>query len=141
MTTFIGLDFGLKKIGVAKAHSSLRVALPLTQIIASPKAENTVKLLINHLKDYGPIEAFVIGFPLLLSGEEGEMCQKVRAFASLLEEMSQIPVVLFDERLTSKQAETLLLEREMNRKKRAAYSDMTSATLILQSYLESTSLK
>ncbi len=137
----IGLDFGLKRIGIALAHSSLPFAVPATKMMTLPKEEATVNALLELLKSYGTVEKIVMGLPLLLSGQEGEMCQKVRSFAALLEAKGGKEVVLLDERLTSKQAETLLTERKMNRKERAAKVDVTSATLILQTYLDSTTVR
>ena len=137
----IGLDFGLKRIGIALAHCSLNLAVPVVKMDVHPKEETTVDALLHLVKQYGSVEKFVIGLPLLLSGLEGEMCQKVRSFAAMLEKKGGKEVILFDERLTSKQAENLLTETKMNRKERATRVDVTSATLILQTYLDSITVR
>jgi putative Holliday junction resolvase len=132
----VGIDFGLKRIGVAISNSLLSFAMPLGRVDRVKDDKKTVQNILELLKDYKDISKIVIGLPLHLSGNESEMSSEVRKFAAFLEAQTKIPVEFIDERLTSKNADTLLKEMDMNRKKREKHIDTLSATLILQTYLE-----
>lgn len=136
-TRLLGIDFGMKRIGLARSDPSKQIASPLKTLIAAKTLEGTVDLILKELDE---VEAIVMGLPLLLSGKDSETTTTVRKFAALLEEKSGLPLILWDERLTSKQVERLLMEEKMSRKKRTAHLDTMSATLILQNYLDSQSL-
>ena len=136
----VGIDFGMKRIGVAISNSLLSFAMPIGRVERVHKNDQTLLNLLHLLKDQKDIKKFVIGLPLHLSGKESEMSLEVRKFAAFLESETKIPVEFIDERLTSKTAEGLLREREMNRKERKNHVDTLSATLILQTYLELISL-
>ncbi len=82
-------------------------------------------------------ELIVVGNPLNMNGTEGPRSEKCRAFAAMLEEMASIPVVLFDERLTTVSAHNILSELNVRGKKRKDNVDELSATLILQAYIDS----
>jgi putative Holliday junction resolvase len=137
----LGIDFGLKRIGVAISNSFLSFALPLGRIERQKDENKTLTALKLLLKEYKDIEKAVIGLPLHLSGKESEMSLEARKFGTFLEQNLKIPVEFIDERLTSKNAEALLREGEMNRKSRDSVVDSVAATLILQSYLELISLR
>jgi putative Holliday junction resolvase len=136
MPRIVGIDFGLKRIGVAISDTSLSFAVPLGRVEREKDDAKTVKKLLDFLKDYKDIEKFVIGLPIHLSGKESDMSLIVRKFASFLENETKIPIAFVDERLSSKTAESLLREREMKRKKQKDHVDTLSATLILQTYLD-----
>ncbi|WP_194847442.1 Holliday junction resolvase RuvX [Candidatus Neptunochlamydia vexilliferae] len=133
-TRVLGIDFGMKRIGLARSDLSRMIASPLKTILAAKTLEGTVDLILKELDE---VDTIVMGLPLLLSGKDSETTTTVRKFATLLEEASGLPLILWDERLTSKQVERLLMEDKMSRKKRAAHVDTMSATLILQNYLDS----
>jgi len=78
----------------------------------------------------------VIGLPLNMDGSSGEMADEVTAFAERLRARVGIPVVTFDERLTSEEAERVLIQADMSRKKRKGVRDSLAAVLILQGHLE-----
>ena len=137
----VGIDFGLKRIGVAISDTFSTFALPIGKVDRVKNDQTTLVNLLELLKVYKDIQKFVIGLPIHLSGKESDMSLEVRKFATFLEAETKLPVELIDERLTSKTAEGLLKEREMNRKSRKNYVDTLSATLILQSYLELISVK
>ena len=82
-------------------------------------------------------ELIVVGNPLNMNGTEGPRSEKCRAFAAMLEEMANIPVVLYDERLTTVNAHNILSELNVRGKKRKDNVDELSATLILQAYIDS----
>lgn len=133
MGRVLGIDFGTKRIGLARSDLSRLIASPLKTIQAGKTLDDTIKLILQELTD---IEQIVVGLPLLLSGKDSETTQQVRRFAHHLHTVSQLPVALFDERLTTTQVENLLKEQRLSRKKRAKHLDVMSATLILQTYLD-----
>lgn len=103
----------------------------------------------NKRADFGRLERtireyqvreIVLGNPLRMSGEEGTQSQKVAEFAEQLRQRFQLPVHLWDERLTSAEANRLLREAELSIKKRAHAVDRMAAVLILQSFLQSRSI-
>lgn len=132
MGRILGIDFGMKRIGLARSDPMKMIASPFKTIQAGKNLGETVDFVIKELEG---IELIVLGLPLLLSGRDSDTTRKVREFATLLEEKSGLPLVLWDERLTSKQVEKLMIEGNVSRKKRAARVDTMSATLILQNYL------
>ncbi len=83
-----------------------------------------------------PIDTIVLGLPLYLNGKESPMSEEVRKFAEQLKLALALPVVLWDERLTSAQADRALRDAEVKRKKRAQLEDTLAAAMILQSYLD-----
>ncbi len=133
MGRIAALDFGLARIGLAISDERRILATPLTKI-ANDK--NVFVSLGNELKKFSAIEEFLVGLPLLLSGKEGDMAAAVRQFAEKLKLHFSIPIIFWDERLTSAQAERALKEAELSRKKRAGLVDSVSALFLLQSYLE-----
>jgi putative Holliday junction resolvase len=132
MGRILGIDFGMKRIGLARSDPMKMIASPFKTIQAGKNLGETVDLVIKELEE---IELIVLGLPLLLSGKDSDTTRQVREFGALLEEKSGLPLILWDERLTSKQVEKLMIEGNVSRKKRAAHVDTMSATLILQNYL------
>jgi putative Holliday junction resolvase len=136
----VGIDFGKVRIGLAISDEMRIIAQPLETIKATKDPKATVKLIAHALSCYKNIDAVVIGMPLLLSGKEGEMSQLVRSFAEILKQMLALPILFWDERLTSSGVEKMLLDFDVSRKKRAELSDALSAIFILQNYLDSLDL-
>lgn len=136
MGRVIGIDFGMKRIGLARSDPMKIIASPLKTISAGKTLEETADLILKELED---VETIVLGLPLLLSGKDSETTTMVRKFAEILESKSGLPLILWDERLTSKQVEKLMIEGGVSRKNRAAHVDTMSATLILQNYLDGNS--
>lgn len=138
----LALDFGFARIGVALSDPNQIIASPLENITGSrdvvKAAENTV-LFISPLEK--EIEKIVIGLPLLLNGKDSERTTAVRHFAQALAEKTAIAIELFDERLTTVQAERLLSSNNMRRKERAQVVDKVSALILLQTYLDQQALR
>lgn len=132
MGRILAIDFGLKRIGLARSDPMKIIASPFKTIAAAKTLEETVDLILKELSD---IELIIVGLPLLLSGKDSDMTTAARKFAALLEEKSGLPLILWDERLTSKQIEKVLIEGGVKRKDRTQHTDNLSATLILQNYL------
>lgn len=129
----VGIDFGLARIGIAISDPMKVIA---TALETAPAKEGPQGVL-DRLADYrSEVSLIVVGLPLELSGKAGKMADGAKAFAEALEKLSHLPVEMWDERLTSAQAEKELKSAGFNRKKRAEKSDAAAAVLILQSYLD-----
>jgi len=131
----LSIDYGKKRIGLALTDPMKIIASPLKTIQAGKNAQETVDILLKEIASHD-IETIVIGLPLHLSNEESETSLLVRKLKEDLEAKISIPIILWDERLTSKQVERVMMEGNVKRKKRSQHVDTLSATLILQSYLD-----
>ena len=135
MSRVLAIDFGLKRTGIA-------VTDPL-QIIASGLTTVNTKDIYNFLKTYvkqEPVECFVIGLPKQMDGTNSESEVHIQKFIKVLEvEFPEIPVKRVDERFTSKMAVNAMIESGLKKSKRRnkAMVDEISATIILQTYLDS----
>lgn len=132
MKRIAAIDYGLKRIGIALSDPTGSMAFPFKTVEGGKKAALHVK---EALKEH-VLEKIIIGLPLLMNGQEGEMVHAVRAFAEELDKLMQIPILFLDERLTSAQADKSLKEISCNRKKRSAKIDTAAAALLLQHYLD-----
>ncbi len=134
MGRILGIDFGKVRIGIAVSDPSKIIAQPIGRLENNKKFPEELKKI---LQPYSGVEKIVIGLPLQMNGKEGEMAEQVRLFAKKLEEHFPLPIILWDERLTTAQVEKNLQHQELSRKARAGRVDTLAATLILQSYLDS----
>jgi putative Holliday junction resolvase len=130
----LAIDFGARNMGFAVSDELGVTAQGLPTYRRSNK-KNDFDHLRRLIRQYG-ISEIVMGLPLRMSGEEGIQAEKVHAFADELRARFKLPVQLFDERLTSVEANRLLRETEMSVKRRAEVVDQLAASLILQSFLE-----
>lgn len=130
----VAIDFGFKRMGIAFSDETQRFALPFATLpVGERRAEAVAAFLLPRKKEIAKI---VVGLPLLLNGQKGDMAKHVEIFAAALEAELEIPVILFDERLSSQQAEKGLREIPLSRKKRSEKIDMVAASLLLQTYLD-----
>ncbi len=128
----MGLDVGDKRIGVAVSDG-----LGLTaQGIDTVSRDKYVDALKNIIEEY-EVKSIVVGIPRMLDGTIGIQAEKVLEFIEDLKAAMQLPVFLWDERLSTVAAERVLLEADMSRKKRKTLRDKVSAIVILQNYLDS----
>lgn len=127
--TFLGIDYGTKRIGLALGDSASRTAVAFKTIYQ-----------FKELRDIVPaknIDVFVIGLPLQPDGTEGDTCIKAKAFAEKLKTEFNLPVYWVDERLTSQRAESFLRDTlYMRPDKRKKILDAESARIILQMFLD-----
>ncbi|MEB3701784.1 RuvX/YqgF family protein [Candidatus Bealeia paramacronuclearis] len=129
-----GFDVGEKTIGVALSDSLFMVASPLL-VIQRKKWTQDLAIIQNLISEY-QIYGIVIGLPLNMDGSEGPKCQSVRQVArNLLKEMD-IPLVFWDERLSTVAVTRTLLEADMSRAKRKDNVDKMAASFILQGFLD-----
>jgi putative holliday junction resolvase len=126
------IDWGIKRIGIAISDERKKIALPMQTI---PGGKNGAADVIQALA-LKQVELILVGFPLLLNGQEGPMAAAVRQFARELEAASTIPIKLIDERFSSKLADQSLREIRLKRKERTAKMDVTAAAILLQGYLD-----
>jgi len=134
---FVGLDLGSKTLGVAVSDTSNTIATKLTTItFTNNDFEYAIKQLFDILKTID-FELFVLGLPKNMDGSLGFQAQSSIKFKTMLEIEFKKDVILWDERLTSKMAESLMISANLSRKKRKTKIDFVAATIILQSYLDS----
>jgi len=132
----LGLDVGSKTIGLAVSDPLGITAQGLPTIRRQNKRHDFGELE-KAIRHYQAAE-IVVGLPLRMSGAEGTQSDKMRQFAEELRKRFQLPVHLWDERLTSAQANRLLRETEMSIKRRGQVVDQMAAVLILQSWMDAT---
>ena len=130
----LGLDVGSKRIGVAITDPLGITAQGLETLRRKNKRLDFEQLarLVRHYE----VSEIVVGYPLRLSGVEGRQSEKMQLFAEELRKKFGLPVHLWDERLTSSQANRILREAELSIKKREKAVDRLAAVLILQSWME-----
>jgi putative holliday junction resolvase len=136
MSRLIAIDFGNARIGIAISDEGKSLARPLICIPAGHHLEESARRIIAALETHHPIEAIVLGYPLLLNGKEGDMALQVKKLLECLKALTTIPLILWDERMTTAQVERTLKESNMNRKKRSQVIDTHAAAAILQNYLD-----
>jgi putative Holliday junction resolvase len=129
----LGIDFGLKRIGLAICTKGVTFAIPSKTILAEENDQKTIGAIIESYHE--TIDRFVLGLPIYLDGTDSSMTLRVRSFGKTLEEITNKPVHYIDERLTSEQSEDLLKELGLNRKSRIPYKDSLAAQLILKDFL------
>jgi putative holliday junction resolvase len=130
----LALDFGARNIGLA-VSDELGVTAQGLQTLRRRNKRNDFDHLRRVIKQFHVTE-IVMGLPLRMSGSEGIQSDKVHVFAEELRRRFKLPVHLFDERLTSVEANRLLRETDMSTRHRAGVVDQLAAVLILQSFLE-----
>lgn len=137
MGRIVAIDYGNVRIGIAITDERRIIAQPVGTVRMAKTLPLTFELIKKELARYSLIDLLVVGLPLLLSGQEGEMALKAKAFGNALAESLSLPVVFWDERLTSAQVDRMLRDSDVSRKKRALLSDQLAAVTILQNYLGS----
>ena len=130
----LALDHGTKRIGVAVSDETKTIAQPLEYIPAEPFAEFLARL--KELLAEKEIDLILIGLPRNMDGSYGPAAQKVEAFIAVLKTVITIPIKTWDERLTSAQANRILIQANVRRNKRKEKVDKMAAAILLQSYLD-----
>lgn len=130
----LGLDVGSKTIGLA-VSDPLGITAQGLQTLRRKNKKTDFGQLQKIVTQYGIVE-FVVGYPLRMSGEEGAQAEKMQLFAEELRKKFGLPVHLWDERLTSAEANRVLRDSEMSIQRRGEVVDRLAAVLILQSWLD-----
>jgi putative holliday junction resolvase len=130
----IGLDLGTKTIGVATSDPDRRLATAVTTIARTRFAADAARILA--LAAERKAVAFVLGLPVNMDGSEGPRAQSTRAFARNIAALTDLPIALWDERLSTAAVERELIAADMRRARRAAVIDQHAAIFILQGALD-----
>ncbi len=130
----LGIDYGRRRIGLAISDPDGILATPLP-VYARRGARADIEYIVRLAREKDA-EMIVIGLPLNMDGSSGEMADEVVAFAERLSARVGVPILTFDERLTSEEADRVLIQADVSRKRRKEVQDSLAAVLILQGYLE-----
>lgn len=130
----IGLDLGTKTIGVAASDPDRRLATAVETVTRKTFSKDAERLLA--LAAERKAAGFVLGLPINMDGSEGPRAQSTRAFARNLSKLTELPIALWDERLSTAAAERTLIAADVSRAKRAAVIDQHAAMFILQGALD-----
>lgn len=130
----IGLDVGTKTIGLAVSDIGRMIASGLVTLQRTKFSLDAARLL-DIVREHA-IAGFVIGLPLNLDGTSGPRAQSTRSFARNLAGLTPLPMLLWDERLSTVEAERMLIAADQSRRRRAEVIDKVAATIILQGALD-----
>jgi len=130
----LGLDVGTKTVGLALSDMSYTIASPY-QTLERKGWKQDLPFLANLIKQQ-TIIACVIGLPINMDGSEGERCAYVRDFGEKLLEAVDVPIIYWDERLSTVAVQRMLIEADMSRKRRGEVVDKLAASYILQGVLD-----
>ena len=132
--TILCLDLGKKRIGLAISDNNQKIASPY-DVIKEKKFSEILIILKNLIKKFD-IGSIIIGDPINMDGSLGPKSQSSRSFISNISKDIDIPILLWDERLSTIAAEKSLIEADISRKKRGEVIDKIAANIILQSFLD-----
>ena len=132
--SLIGLDLGTKTIGVAASDPDRKLATGVETVVRKNFTTDAKRLLA--LAAERCVIGFVLGLPINMDGSEGPRAQSTRAFARNFEKLTDLPIALWDERLSTAAVERGLIEADMRRDRRAEVIDQHAAMFILQGALD-----
>jgi putative Holliday junction resolvase len=131
----LGIDLGSKRIGIATSDRSGTIASPLTVLKRCGSMggdhRNIAKMVVEE-----EAEAVIVGLPLNMDGSEGKAAQAARVEAARMATVVGVPVHVHDERLTTVEADRVLMEQKMNAQARRRVVDKVAAAVMLQSWLD-----
>lgn len=132
----LGLDLGTRTLGVAISDDLRFLARPVETVRFNEDDLTIAKEYVLTLLKAESIDTIILGYPKNMDGSVGHQGQYSEHFKTMLEADTQIPIILWDERLTSKVASTMMKDQKLKRKQRKDAIDAMAATVILQSYLD-----
>jgi putative Holliday junction resolvase len=134
MTRILGIDFGTRRIGAALSDAGRTISFPLELYTPTGQAGDAghYRELVNE----HDVERIVVGLPLHTTGREGALAARARKFGEWLAVVTDRPVVYFDERYTTVEAEGHLIDAGFTRQKRKTLRDKLAAQIMLQGYLD-----
>jgi putative Holliday junction resolvase len=135
----LALDHGTRRVGVAISDELKMIAQPLEFIPAEPFADLLVRL--KEILREKEVELILLGMPRNMDGSYGPAALKVQEFAAVLKDKIAVPIQLWDERLTTAQAQRFLIEGNVRRQQRKEKVDKMAASILLQSYLDSLQMR
>jgi len=134
MSKVLGVDFGERRTGVAISDEARVIAFP-RETLACPRLEQAAAA-VARLAGAEKVTEIVVGYPLNMDGSKGPSVERTDIFLTELAKRTQIPLQKWDERLSTKIAESVLIEAGTRREKRRGVVDKLAAQVILQSYLD-----
>lgn len=134
MPRVLGLDFGTRRVGAAVSDPRRLIATPLEVHERTDPAQDARHY--RHLVEEHEVDRIVIGLPLHTGGREGTSASLARTWGAWIAEMTGLPVIFYDERYTTSQAEDTLIAAGLKRQKRKGLRDMLAAQILLQNYLD-----
>lgn len=136
----LGIDYGRRRIGLALSDATGLLARPWKTVAAAGGSARVAHALAAEIAtlagESDGLSAVALGYPRRLGGEPNEQTAAVESLATTLRRLVAVPVILQDERLSSREAESLLARTEKDWRKRKAQLDAASAAVILQDYLD-----
>lgn len=138
----MGLDYGSKTVGVAISDALCITAQGIETI--QRKEENKLRKTLARIEELAKeyqVDRIVLGFPKNMNNTIGERAEKSLELKEMLERRTGLPVIMWDERLTTVEAERTLIESNVRRENRKKYIDQIAAVFILQGYLDSLSMR
>lgn len=134
----LGLDYGSKTVGVAVSDPLLVTAqgVEIIRRDSENKLRKTYARIEEIIKSYGDVTEIVLGYPKNMNDTVGDRCQKTEEFKEAIERRCNLPVTLWDERLTTVAADKAMMESGIRRENRKNFVDEIAAMLILQGYLD-----
>lgn len=138
----LGLDYGTKTVGVAVSDPLGYTAqgIEIIRRKEDNKLRQTLARIEEIIKEFD-VEAVVVGFPKHMNNSIGDRAEKSTEFAQTIERRTGLPVIMWDERLTTVSANQILMESKVRREDRKEYVDKVAAVIILQGYLDMLSIK
>jgi putative Holliday junction resolvase len=133
-TRLLGIDFGSVRIGLAVSDSERRIASPFGTYSRRDQERDAEHF--RQLVETEEICQIVVGLPVHLDGREGVKAREARTFGAWLKEITGLPLVYWDERFTTVEAESHLRAAGLTQKRRKARRDRVAAQILLQSYLD-----
>ena len=132
---YLGIDLGSKTVGLAMSDTTLTIASTYKTIFFKDEDYNsTINEIKDIIKEYN-ITKIILGLPKNMNNTLGERAEITLKYKELLDKSTDLPVIMFDERLTSVISNSILIEADMSRKKRKKKVDSIAAQIILQDYL------
>ena len=135
----LAIDVGARRVGLAISDASATLARPLDTLVVSDDrdaVDRVAERIAALEREDDGLVAVVVGLPVRLDGSASDASPRVRAFISALSGRTALPIEVEDERLTSREAESRLAQRERDWRKRKAKLDAAAAAVILQDYLD-----
>ncbi|HEV3256426.1 MAG TPA: Holliday junction resolvase RuvX [Gemmataceae bacterium] len=133
-TRLLGVDYGTVRIGLAVSDPDRTIASPMTTYSRRGRARDAA--YFRQTVEREGIGQIVVGLPVHLDGREGQKAQEARAFGNWLVDVTGLPVVFWDERFSSVEAEGFLLAAGLTSKRRKGRRDRVAAQILLQSYMD-----
>lgn len=134
-TRIAGIDYGTVRIGIALADLEVGIAGPYETYARRSEVQDAA--YFRKLATEERLSRLVVGLPVHLDGNESQKSRQARQFGAWLEQVTGVPVEYFDERFTSTEAEAILGEAQLTKKRRKARVDQLAAQIMLTAYLES----